>query len=99
MELQATFKHDWELVCRESFNLSPTQLATLCAIIKYCEHHDGKPMPVSALHRLRGTDGIYRVSASSAPSELFRFGLIDRLKVAGELSFVPTKRGLRRVRQ
>jgi hypothetical protein len=87
-----TYDHNWAMVCRRDFDLSPREVATLAAVSAYVLNV-GTPMPRAELDAL-GARGEVDVSS---PGRLADLGLLRLHGYREARCYSPTAAGIARL--
>lgn len=94
-----SIRHRWAEITRAEFNLTPSEFATLLAIVVYWET-TMRPMPREELERFIH-EGDFRPGeepSMAAVARLFRAGLVNLVGYREKRSYAPLAAGCRRVR-
>lgn len=93
----------WQEICRAEFGLSPLEVATLAAIVAYCQTQNVSAISLGTLRGIAETLDRSDVPSDpidpvSAPGRLHVKGLLTRYGTPANRAFAPTPRGIRRLR-
>lgn len=87
----------WNERCRSDYNLTPSQLGTLVAIVLFYALAE-RPITLEELYAFGSqVAGDHPVDPMRAVSSLFKEGLVERIGPPHSRLYMPTLAGLRRV--